>query len=55
MLENAASAMESGNEQAADNMLQAFINYVEAQSGKHIDTDTATTLMNAATYIMNNN
>lgn len=51
---NALDAKNSGNEQASDNIMQAFINQVEAQSGKHISTYAVAILINAATYIINN-
>lgn len=53
---NAALAAESrGDVQASNNIIRAFINQVEAQSGSHISTSAAAILINAATYIINNN
>ncbi|MFA4828513.1 MAG: NosD domain-containing protein [Thermodesulfovibrionales bacterium] len=51
---NAIEAENSGNEQASDNIMQAFINQVSAQAGQHISQDAAAILMNAAAYIINN-
>ncbi|KAF0146226.1 MAG: Neogenin [Nitrospirae bacterium] len=51
---NAADAAAIGNGQASDNIMQAFINQVEAQTGQHISADAAAILINAATYIINN-
>lgn len=47
-VENAQKA----NGQAADNIMQAFINQVEAQSGRHIASDAAAILLHAAEYII---
>lgn len=44
-LENALEKLESNNENAAINQLNAFINHVEAQSGKKIDEDDAEELV----------
>jgi len=44
-LENALNALERGNINAFTNILNAFINNVEAQSGKKIDEDYANTLI----------
>jgi len=52
-LENALVVLDQGNIQAAENMLQAFINKVEAQSGKQITGETATALIEAAKQIIN--
>lgn len=49
-VENAQKA----NGQAADNIMQAFISQVEAQSGKHIASDAAAILIHAAEYIISN-
>ncbi|MBI4691140.1 MAG: hypothetical protein HY754_12895 [Nitrospirae bacterium] len=54
LLNNALDAKNSGNDQASDNLMQAFINEVEAQSGKHISTSAADILINTANYIINN-
>ena len=51
---NAADAAARGNVQASDNIMQAFINQVTAQSGQHISASAAAILINAATYIINN-
>ncbi|HWR58253.1 MAG TPA: hypothetical protein VN328_05130, partial [Thermodesulfovibrionales bacterium] len=52
-LDSALAAANSGNTQTADNILNAFINHVTAQSGKHISAEAAAVLINAATYIIN--
>ena len=52
-LENALFAFEQGNAQAAENMLQAFINKVEAQTGKQITAEAAAILIEAAKQIIN--
>ncbi len=52
-LSNALSAQERGNVNAAENMLQAFINKVEAQAGKQISEDAAALLIDAAKQILN--
>ena len=52
-LESAQSKLESGNTKAASNILQAFINHVEAQQGKHITSvDAAQSLIDAAQVIL---
>lgn len=43
---------QKANGNAADNIMQAFINQVEAQSGKHIASDAAAILIHAAEYII---
>ncbi|MBI4690341.1 MAG: hypothetical protein HY754_08765 [Nitrospirae bacterium] len=53
-LNNALDADNSGNDQTSDNIMKAFINQVEAQSGIHISTSVADILINAANYIINN-
>ena len=50
---NAADAAASGNGQASDNIMQAFINQVSAQSGQQISASAAAILINAAAYIIN--
>ncbi|HWR59234.1 MAG TPA: LamG-like jellyroll fold domain-containing protein [Thermodesulfovibrionales bacterium] len=52
-LRNALAAANSGDIQTADSILNAFINHVTAQSGKHISAEAAAILINAATYIIN--
>jgi hypothetical protein len=52
-LSNALAAKNNGNTQSSNNMLNAFINQVTAQSGKHISAVAAATLVNAATSIVN--
>jgi hypothetical protein len=52
-LENALKALEKGSMDAYENLLQAFINEVEAQSGKKIDPDYASTLMGWASAWIN--
>lgn len=47
-----ANAQNAANDQAADNIMQAFINQVEAQAGQHIAQDAAAVLINAANYII---
>lgn len=44
-LDAAAKQFEKGNEKAGINVLNAFINHVEAQKGKHIDEDFADQLI----------
>lgn len=51
---DAANAAARGNGQASDNIMQAFINQVSAQSGQHISASAAAMLINAAMYIINN-
>jgi hypothetical protein len=52
-LESAQSKLESGNTKAASNILQAFINHVEAQEGKHITSlDAAQSLIDEAQVIL---
>jgi hypothetical protein len=47
-LDAAAASFERGSTTAGANQLKAFQNKVEAQSGKHIDAETATALVAAA-------
>lgn len=49
MLENAQSSLEQGNVTAAGNMLGAFVNHVEAQSGKGITKEEAAAALIEAT------
>jgi uncharacterized repeat protein (TIGR02543 family) len=54
-LEAANAQLESGNTKAAGNILNAFINHVEAQHGKknkHITEDAAHQLIEDAEYIL---
>ncbi|MDP2168389.1 MAG: NosD domain-containing protein [Thermodesulfovibrionales bacterium] len=51
-LNNALNAISGGNIQAGGNMLQAFINKVEAQAGKQISAEAAAQLIDAAEQIM---
>ncbi|MFC1918347.1 hypothetical protein ACFLXH_06850 [Chloroflexota bacterium] len=51
-LENALKSLEKGNEGAAINKLNAFINEVEAQRGKKIDAGDAEALINKALGII---
>ena len=44
-LDNAAAARERGNGKAADNILKAFVNEVEAQRGKSLTSENADTLI----------
>ena len=44
-LGNALDAMERGNNRPAENMLNAFINEVQAQSGKKINASDANVLI----------
>ncbi|MFC1989937.1 hypothetical protein ACFLVW_05195 [Chloroflexota bacterium] len=44
-LENALKSLEKGNDGAAINQLNAFINEVEAQSGKNITEDDADSII----------
>jgi hypothetical protein len=52
-LGNALDAMEHGNNNAAENMLDAFINEVQAQSGKKISQADADALIQWAMDIIN--
>ena len=45
--------MAQNNRKAAINTLNAFINLVKAQSGKHITKDAATLLTTDAQYVIN--
>jgi 2',3'-cyclic-nucleotide 2'-phosphodiesterase (5'-nucleotidase family) len=58
-LEGALAKLEEGNPKAAINKLQAFINQVNAQSGKHITSDAAASLLmdaeEASTSFINSN
>jgi hypothetical protein len=47
-LENAKKALENGNEHTAQNILEAFINELEAQGGKHIELESAEELIKKA-------
>ncbi|MFH0769416.1 MAG: hypothetical protein V1932_07640 [Chloroflexota bacterium] len=51
-LESAMASLENGQENAAVNKLNAFINQVKALSGKKIDVDDAQQLINAAEEII---
>ncbi len=51
-LESAIASLENGQENAAVNKLNAFINQVKALSGKKIDVDDAQQLINAAEKII---
>ncbi len=51
-LQNAEADQGQGNTKAAKNTLNAFINEVNAQKGKGIDTDAATILEQDAQYLI---
>jgi DNA-binding beta-propeller fold protein YncE len=51
-LDDAQKKIDQGNIKAAENILQAFINEVEAQSGKHITTEVAEILITDARYVI---
>jgi len=51
-LEAARSAWNSGNCTAADNLYQAFINELQAQSGKSVDATAALIMIQDAEYLM---
>ena len=51
-LENAVAALERGQTRAARNLMEAFINEVEAQAGKEIGTERAVQLTEAAEAIL---
>ena len=51
-LENAQKSLDKGQLKAAVNQLNAFINEVQAQSGKHIAADAASLLIADAQYII---
>ena len=51
-LENALVVLDQGNAQAAGNMLQAFINKVEAQAGKQITEENAIELIEVVQQII---
>lgn len=50
-LNNARSRLEAGDSTAAKNMLEAFVNEVEAQKGKHLTTDAYLLLKFNAEYV----
>lgn len=50
--DNALAALERGNDEVAVNILQAFINYVEAQSGKKISEEDANMLIEYANNVI---
>ncbi|UCG87978.1 MAG: hypothetical protein JSW71_05385 [Gemmatimonadota bacterium] len=51
-LEQAAAAIDRGNSTAAENKLNAFINFVNAQSGKHVQPDAAQELIELANRVI---
>jgi hypothetical protein len=51
-LENAQRALDRGNVQAAINMLGAYINELEAQSGKHVTPEAAALLIADAQWVI---
>ena len=51
-LNNAQRQLESNRKNTTTNILNAFVNEVEAQKGKHIDLDTAELLIEDARYII---
>ncbi|MFC1977792.1 LamG domain-containing protein, partial [Chloroflexota bacterium] len=51
-LENALKSLDKGNDGAATNQLNAFINAVEAQSGKNVKTEDAKALIEQAQKII---
>ncbi|UCE19790.1 MAG: FG-GAP repeat protein [Gemmatimonadota bacterium] len=51
-VDNAVASLESGNEGSAVNQLEAFINYVEAQSGKKISEEDAAMLIDFGTNVI---
>ncbi|WP_455286399.1 Ig domain-containing protein, partial [[Eubacterium] cellulosolvens] len=51
-LDAAKSQLDSGNTKAAANILQAFINHLEAQKGKHITDAAAQSLIDEALIIL---
>ncbi len=51
-LEGAQAALDKGQTNAAINKLEAFINEVEAQSGKHITADAASLLIADARWVI---
>lgn len=53
-LNSALQAQENGNTHAARNTLLAFINKVQAQSGKHISEEAAAFLIEAANQMLEN-
>lgn len=52
MIDNAKEALDKGNEETAVNILQAFINYVEAQSEKKISEENAEMLIEYAENVI---
>lgn len=50
-----AAALDAGDTNAALNMLQSFINKVEAQAGKKISKDAAAELIEAVEEIISDN
>lgn len=46
----ASEKLAEGREKTAENILGAFVNSIEAQRGKHIDTEVADSLVNSARY-----
>ena len=50
---NAQKAIDKGKTHTADNIINAYINHIEAQTGKHIPTELAQTLIQVAQYWLN--
>lgn len=48
----ASEKLAEGKEGTAENILGAFVNSIEAQRGKHIDTEVADSLVNSARYVI---
>jgi hypothetical protein len=51
-LENARRQLEQGNKKAAKNILEAFVNEVEAQKGKHLSSEAYALLKFNAEYLI---
>jgi len=51
-LDQAAAALDRENTNAANNKLNAFIKFANAQAGKHIDAAAAQTLIDMAQYVI---
>jgi len=54
LVDQAKAKIDQGNVKAATNVLNAFINHVNAQSSKHISTEVAQALIDSAQTVIDN-